>query len=385
MIRQPRGPLPRQHSLRPGGPWAVVVALASMQLACAEAPQRDEGFGGPGYVQAFGTAGMPGDAQWDPEAGAAGAGPAVGVGAEPSEGGDAMPGTAGGDGSPGNDDAALARQRTLESFACPGGAIVPGNNTLVVGGKARTFVADFPSDRGAPMGVLFSWHGYNQAEGDHHRSSRLDPNANPALPVVVITPDDLEFELPVGLDWQLDEGSVEKNVDLQFFEAMMGCLDAQYDIDPARIHSLGYSAGSVMTALLHSVYPNLLRSVICISGMWFNDQEQIDNIILAGAVLTPSWPALDPAHGGTILLTHGGLGDIAAGIINLEAMAQSAFPFLAAGGRAVIDCPHGGGHVGAPDVTPEVISRFISDHPSDRPSAGGGYNAFPGSCTLRLP
>lgn len=278
--------------------------------------------------------------------------------------------------------------KVVAAFSCPDGEnIVAGSNTLIVNGLARTLIADFPADPSAPMGILFSWHGYNQPEGDHHRLSNLDPDGNPDLPVVVITPDDVEFELPAGLDWQLNEGSAEYNVDLQFFEAMVGCLNAQYDIDPNRVYSLGYSAGSVMSALLHSTYPKLVGVIVAISGMWFNDPEQVNLIAFGSSVLSPTWAPLDPADRGTILLTHGGTTDIAAGIINLEAMAQAAFPFLKDANRAVIDCPHDEGHTGHPDVTPSVISSFISENRVDElsPYLAGGYAGFPESCTLRLP
>lgn len=340
-----------------GGAWDSAVAAAGAGSALNGAGGTPTGTGG-----TVGVAGMPAVMPLVPDPGeATGGNSAVGAPGQPAD--------------------------VVNSFVCPGGSIVPGFNTLMVNGRARTFVADFPADPTRPMGILFSWHGYNQAEGQHHDASNLNPNGNPDLPVVVITPDDLDFELPVGLDWQLDEGSVATNVDLQFFEAMVGCLNEQYDIDPARIHSLGYSAGSVMTALLHSVYPTIVRSVICISGMWFNDQAEIDAIIFAGLVLSPTWPPLRPEDAGTILLTHGGLTDIAAVIINLETMAQRAFPFLAQANRVVVDCAHNNGHTGSPDVGADVISRFISENPSDRPSPylSGGYVGWPGSCALRLP
>jgi poly(3-hydroxybutyrate) depolymerase len=278
--------------------------------------------------------------------------------------------------------------KVVAAFSCPeGGTIVAGSNTLMVNGRARTLIADFPADPNAPMGILVSWHGYNQPEGDHHRLSNLNPDGNAELPVVVITPDDVEFELPAGLDWQLDEGSPEFNVDLQFFEAMVGCLSAQYDIDPNRVYSLGYSAGSVMSSLLHSVYPKLVGVVVAISGMWFNDPQQVNLVTFGSSLLTPTWPALDPADRGTILLTHGGATDIAAGVINLEATAQAAFPFLKDANRVVIDCPHNEGHTGHPDVVPSVISKFISENRVDElsPYLAGGYAGFPDSCTLRLP
>ena len=287
-----------------------------------------------------------------------------------------------------SDPAQSEAGKIIAAFSCPeGGSIVAGNNTLMVNGLARTLIADFPTDPNARMGILFSWHGYNQPEGDHHRLSNLNPDGNPDLPVVVITPDDVEFELPTGLDWQLNEGSAEFNVDLQFFEAMVGCLSAQYDIDPNRVYSLGYSAGSVMSALLHSTYPKLVGVIVAISGMWFNDPQQVNLIPLGPSVLTPTWAPLDPADRGTILLTHGGRTDIAAGIINLEAMAQASFPFLQAANRVVIDCPHTGGHTGHPDVVPSVISKFLSENRVDEvsPYLTGGYAGFPESCSLLLP
>ena len=142
-----------------------------------------------------------------------------------------------------------------------------------------------------------------------------------------------------------------------------------------------------MTALIHSAYPKIVRTIICISGMWFNDQAEIDNILFAGIVLHPTWLALKPEDHGTVLLTHGGVTDIAAVIINLEAMAQSAFPFLAAADRVVVDCAHNNGHTGSPDVGPDVISDFISENPSniDSPYRTGGYAGWPSSCQLRLP
>ncbi len=284
-------------------------------------------------------------------------------------------------------DAARAQ---VEAFVCtdPSVEIVPGLNTIDVNGRTRTFVADFPSDPSARLGILFSWHGYNQPEGEHRTFSNLDPDGDPAHPVVVITPDDVDFDLPTGLDWQITEGSVENNVDLRFFEAMVACLNAQLDIDPNRVSSLGFSAGSVFSSLLHTVYPKLIRTVVAISGMWFNDPAQVSLIGLGGgSLISPTWPPLDPSDGGTILLTHGGPSDIAAAIINLEAMAQAAFPFLAEANRVVIDCPHNSGHTGHPDVGPEVISKFLSENPSDQdtPYLSGGYAGFPSSCALRLP
>jgi poly(3-hydroxybutyrate) depolymerase len=272
------------------------------------------------------------------------------------------------------------------SFSCPGGSIVAGMNELAVGGSMRTLHAAFPADASRPMGIVLSWHGFNEDPIAYRNNLALDPDGAPERPLVVITPDDVDFEIPVGLDWQLDSGDPATNADLAFFEAIVGCLDAQYEIDAERIYSVGFSAGSVMSSLLHSRYPELLSAVVCFSGMWFNDPQQVAMINLVPVM--PTWPALDPLDDGAVLLTHGGPGDVTVlGVANLEDMAQAAFPFLAAGNRVVVDCAHGQGHIPHPEIDAARISAFLSAHRAGQPSPyrSDGFEGLPASCTLRLP
>jgi len=228
------------------------------------------------------------------------------------------------------------------------------------------------------------------ASATHSRNHRnivgLDPDANPALPAIVITPDDSGILPPSGLDWDID--SDENNVDLAFFEAMLGCLNEQHDIDAARIYSFGFSAGSVMTAMRHSTYPELLSAVICESGAWFNDQAEIDLVNVFDVAW--NWPALDSADGGAVLLTHRGPTDVTVlNVLDLELSAQAAIPFLQANGRVVVDCPHDRGHALHPGVTAAIVSEFISAHRAGRasPYFSDGIAAadFPEGCMLRLP
>jgi NAD(P)-dependent dehydrogenase (short-subunit alcohol dehydrogenase family)/predicted esterase len=280
----------------------------------------------------------------------------------------------------------------LDRFVCPGaGALAEGMNDIEVGDRTRSFYLEFPDDMIGPIGVVFSWHGYNDpgSDGDAagwRSAAEVDANADPEFPVVVVTPFDVDFDPPIGLDWQLDEGTAESNIDLAFFEAMLGCLNEQYELDPAHIHSYGFSAGSVMSSLIHSAYPDVVSAVVCVSGMWFNDPVQVEMINLIP--VNPSWPVLDPSDFGTVLLTHGGPNDVTVlNIANLENMAQAAFPFLAAAERVVIDCAHDNGHTLHPELTTEQVMKFFADHPAGEPSPyiDGGLSGYPASCTLRLP
>ncbi|HEY6561657.1 MAG TPA: hypothetical protein VI072_30510 [Polyangiaceae bacterium] len=290
------------------------------------------------------------------------------------------PGGTGGAGGTGGGSPAIP-------FACPGGTIAPGNNTITVNGVPRAFHADFPTDRSRSMGVLFSWHGFTDTVENHRRISGLNPNADPAQPVVVVTPDDTGILPPLGLDWDIGKGTpADPNVDISFFEAMLGCLNVQYPIDATRIYSYGFSAGSVMTSLLHSRHPKLLSAIVNVSGAWFNDpaQEAMVNVF----EVDWNWPPLNPEDGGAVLLTHGGPGDVTIlNVMDLERAAQAAFPFLKAANRVVVDCPHNRGHIIHPEVTGAVVSRFISAHRAGQPSPyrTGGYQGLPASCNLRLP
>lgn len=276
-------------------------------------------------------------------------------------------------------------------FACPGGTIAEGMNSVMVGTQPREFHVQFPADMSGSIGIVFSWHGYNDAGSDGDGSGwrnadQVDANTDPANPVVVVTPVDIDFDIPVGLDWQLNEPTAATNADLAFFEAMVGCLNEQYEIDPTRVYSYGFSAGSVMSSLIHSAYPDLVSAIVAVSGMWFNDPAQVAMIQLV--MVAGSWPELDPKDNGAVLLTHGGPNDMTVfGVANLENMAQAAFPFLAAAHRLVIDCPHTLGHALNPEIKTDHVMRFFADHRGNEPSPyfDGDISGYPASCTLRLP
>ncbi|HEY5926462.1 MAG TPA: hypothetical protein VIV11_32470 [Kofleriaceae bacterium] len=268
-------------------------------------------------------------------------------------------------------------------FACPGGTIAPGMNTLVIGNTSRTFIADFPMDMSKPLGVLFSWHGYQQTAPAFRTEVALDPNANPNVPLVVITPNDTDLVPPFGLGWDIIEAA--GNVDFVLFESIMGCLKQQYSIDPKAIYSFGFSAGSVMTSLIHSQYPKLVSTIVAESGAWFNDPAQ--RALVTIPLLAWQWPALIPGDGGTVLLTHGGPNDVTvANIMNLENAAQAAIPFLKMHDRVVADCSHTGGHVIDPNVRPNMIVSFVTSYRTgETASAMAGFGALPPSCRPSLP
>lgn len=291
-------------------------------------------------------------------------------------------------GGEGGEDGGGGETGTI-TFACPGGTIMPGDNTLDVDGVARTFIADFPTDPAVPMGVVFSWHGFGDTAANYRTALDLDPDAVPGVPLVIITPEDTGLQplgTPQGLDWDIRAGD---SIEFAFFEAMLGCLNEQYEIDPARIYSVGFSAGSVMTALLHSGYPDLISAVAALSGAWFNDSAQAD--LVNGINVEWDWPALDPADRGAVLLTQGGPSDVITVLIltifDLEASAEAALPFLADNNRLVAYCPHNSGHTLHPEISRERMLQFLAAHRAGEPSPylTEDLEGFPASCEIRVP
>jgi poly(3-hydroxybutyrate) depolymerase len=297
-----------------------------------------------------------------------------------------------GSGEQGGDPAAP----TSISFACPTGTatIAPGLNTFRVNGQQRSFYADFPANTGGPMGVVFSWHGFGQATADFRAQVALKPDADPQRPVVIVTPDDQGLLPPLGLDWNIVKGT--GNADLAMFEAALGCLNAQYKIDADAIYSFGFSAGSVMTSLVHASYPTLVRAIVAESGAWFDDPAEV---ALVRVPMPWDWPALPMpgtggggagtagggagALGGSVMLTHGGPTDVTVlDILSLEDAAQAAFPFLAQHWRVVVDCAHTQGHALAPDVSSDLIIQFLTSHHGTSTSSLSG---LPASCSVRMP
>lgn len=308
------------------------------------------------------------------------------------EGGDADAGADSADDGGGKGDADIEPEPPTIAFACPGGTIEDGSNTLSIGGKNREFFADFPSDTSGPMGVVFAWHGFGDS-WTNFRKIGLNPDADPNLPVIVLTPEDTKMNPPQGLGWDIRAGKPgESNIDIAFFEAMLGCLNEQQTIDSSRIYSLGFSAGSVFTALLHSRYPDLFAATVHQSGAWMNNPEETALVTLPfGMTIDWSWPDLNPADRGNVLMTHGGdtdkVGALGFNVFNLEDSAQAALPFLKAGNRTVIDCAHDKGHVLHPELSASMLVRYLTAHRAGAPSpfADGKLEGYPDSCTLRLP
>lgn len=261
-------------------------------------------------------------------------------------------------------------------FCTPIGA---GTAAIVVNGIPRLFDVQLPANT-SNMALLFQWHGWNQLPGDFKNQivydppagqwKAFDPNAFP-MPLMIVTPYSMKLLPPVGLDWDIVDGST----DTPFFEAMLQCIEQQYNIDKTRVYSFGFSAGSVFTNLLSAKYPKLFAATISESGVWFNDPVQQKTITVP--IMPWKWPALNPAEGGNVLLTHGGPNDQVKPIVDLEKANIAAIPYLHAGGYTVTECTHNFGHTLAPDLTQTMIYQYMWAHRLGAPPLAALPGSFP--------
>ena len=197
----------------------------------------------------------------------------------------------------------------------------------------------------------------------------FDPNAFP-MPLMIVTPFDNKMVPPFGLDWDIVSGEQ----DVPYFEAMLQCIQQQFNIDSNRIYSFGFSAGAVFSNLLSAKYPDLFAATVSESGAWFNDQDQWSDVSVP--IMQWQWPAFDPAQRGNVLLTHGGQNDFAT-VISLESANQKALPFLYDAGRTVMECGHTFGHTLDPDLTQGMYYQYLWAHQLGGPPLGGMLPGFP--------
>jgi predicted esterase len=256
--------------------------------------------------------------------------------------------------------------------------IAAGASTLIVNGITRTFSVQLPANT-SKMALLFLWHGWMQVPTDFANTIvydvpsakwvPFDPNAFP-MPLMIVTPYDTKLLPPAGLDWDIVSGAQ----DFPFFEAMLQCIQQQFNVDDTRIYSFGFSAGAVFTDLLSAKYPHRFAATISESGAWFNDMAEWSDVSIP--IIQWKWPAFDPADRGNVLLTHGGPNDYAT-VISLEDANKKALPFLYNNGRTVMECAHTFGHTLDPDLTQGMYYEYMWAHHLGGPPLSATIPDFP--------
>ena len=252
------------------------------------------------------------------------------------------------------------------------------NSDFLVDGEARRFYLALPEGEG-PHPVIFNWHGYTDTAANMH--SFLSPYINSeTYAFILVTPEDTSLEPLSGLDWEILT-TTTANKEAALFDAIMECLDSEYLVDWDRLHSVGVSAGGIMTDLLGTLRGDVLASVISFSGGYLGNPanaNQTMNMV--------SWPDFTGSHPYAQLFTHGGVTDtfdLSVVTIHFDQMAANDVIYLNDRGHDTIICDHGTGHDVPEALRGTAVLEFLRDHPynvTDSPYAEGLPESFPDYC-----
>ena len=152
---------------------------------------------------------------------------------------------------------------------CDGNATPPtspsnGYLTIDVNGTSREYALELPTgyDGETPFPVVFTFHGTTmdgQSMLNRYYGNMRDAAAGRAI---LVAPNGLVRNGQTG--W-IGSGGIEQ-VDVDFFDALVTLLKAEYCVDTGRIFAQGHSAGAFMSNQLGCVRSTVLRGVGPVAG-----------------------------------------------------------------------------------------------------------------------
>lgn len=263
------------------------------------------------------------------------------------------------------------------------------NQNFVVDSVARTFYLDLPTgvEAGGPYPVVFNWHGLGDTAANMRQLLQGQVN-NASYKFILVTPEDSEFAIMgQSVDWEVFTVNSATNREARLFDEILTCLEGRYSIDADRIHSVGFSIGSIVSDMLGVVRGDRLASVLTYSGGYLSNSANVATLGIAGSMV--SWPAPTTANKYVQVLLHGGSADTysLAGYVTVhfDTFAANDQTYLNGLGHDVILCNHGAGHT-VPIATfgSTQIVEFLKDHPkgtTTSPYASALPGDFPNYCT----
>lgn len=153
--------------------------------------------------------------------------------------------------------------------------------------------------------------------------------------------------------------------DLRIADQLVACAVREHNIDPARIHVTGCSAGGLMAGAMAASRSSYVASALLESGG-----------------LISSRPLENPNYAPAVITNHGGAGDVV--VIPFEFTSGVLNDLVVENGGFAVECNHGIGHCRSPAELLERGWDFLEAHPygSGRPYADGLPDSFPDYCAI---
>ena len=242
------------------------------------------------------------------------------------------------------------------------------NDSYVVAGQARDFFLGLPDANAysGPRPVLFGFNGTYGSGDQYYTGTQLAIAVARGFIVIAPSSNANGTIWPVW-DGQRNAGDTSPNPDLEYFDSLLSCMAAHYEVDKNRIYATGHSAGGIMTNFILRKRANIMAGGIPQSGL----------ISLTGE---PSDPDLDPLF---VIVAWGGDDDMWGGTVEgttvpsvnfaTEAVETSIFYSAQPNvGHAYCRIKEGSafsGHVPLP-ITEYLVARLL-EHPKGVSGAAG--------------
>ncbi len=237
-----------------------------------------------------------------------------------------------------------------------------------VDGLPRDFYLSLPDgvEDGGPWPVVFGWHGLGDT-ADNFQGLLGGLVDNEEMPFIAVTPEDSDFTMSIPMvgdlqiDWEVFQVT-ESNREVALFDSLLACLDERFGVDQDRVHSMGFSIGSILTDMLAMVRGEQLASVATYSGIYWSNPDNVGQLL--GMVV--DWPEYAVENEYAQLFLHGGendLYDMSVVQLHFDQAAQNDSTMLRGLGHDTIVCDHGLGHSVPSDMYADKLIDFFAAHP----------------------
>ena len=190
---------------------------------------------------------------------------------------------------------------------CP--AMDSGSSTFQSGDLDRQITITLPDEPNG-AGVLFLWHGFGDTHSNFSAAVAAQQISNTYNVITVssqaiidaFSTDKLAalgsfkgiIEGQIGQippTWSILDGP---ELDLQLFDDLLACISEQYDANPARVYSMGFSQGALWTSKLSLERSEYIAASVAWSGGLGNESDLLSIVGLNALVLmeyeTPARP-----------------------------------------------------------------------------------------------
>ena len=239
-------------------------------------------------------------------------------------------------------------------------------NTITSMGNTRKFALAVPKNLqpNEVLPVIFLWYWLKGSASDFYTKGDIQ-NAVDSQRFLAVIPEAKGDITIWNWPFSIIDTPARQQEEFSFFDDMLSCVAAQFNVNTSCVSTAGVSAGALFTDQLIGARSDYLSSFISLSGG------------VSGGFIKP-YASPPPPHSAPGIVLWGGTSDICI-IINFQTCSQALEKDLTADCNFVVECIHNCGH-GEPPFDPDAgtslyagLWQFALDHPYWLPQGTSPY------------